>query len=111
MKKELNPHTIHLDMGGTGYQPILKGPPDSVTMRSGLVVLFPGDDVGEHSTENCEEIVIVLEGQGEVQITGQDPIAISKGVAVYCPPQTEHNVINTGTESLRYIYVVAKASR
>ena len=65
----------HLDMGGTDYQPILKGPPDSATMRSGLVVLFPGDDVGEHSTENCEEIVIVLEGQGEgIEITEYFPL-------------------------------------
>jgi mannose-6-phosphate isomerase-like protein (cupin superfamily) len=28
---------------------------------------------------------------------------------VYCPPQTEHDVKNTGTGVLRYVHVVADA--
>jgi hypothetical protein len=31
----------------------------------------------------------------------------SKAVA-YCPPGTEHDVVNTGAVPLRYIYLVAK---
>jgi mannose-6-phosphate isomerase-like protein (cupin superfamily) len=27
--------------------------------------------------------------------------------ALYCPPETEHNVTNTGRSVLRYVYVVA----
>jgi mannose-6-phosphate isomerase-like protein (cupin superfamily) len=27
--------------------------------------------------------------------------------AIYCPPETEHNVTNTGRTVLRYVYVVA----
>lgn len=101
---------IHLDAAGADYLPILTGPPESVTMRSGLVVLSPGSSVGVHSTEDFEELVIVLEGRGEVQITGQDSLAIGAGVAVYCPPETEHNVVNTDTGPLRYVYIVAKAN-
>ena len=77
-------------------------------MRSGLVVLSPGSSVGVHSTEDFEELVIVLEGQGKMQMVEGDSLAIRVGVAVYCPPQTEHDVVNTGTGPLRYVYVVAK---
>lgn len=87
---------------------ILKGLPGSVGMRSGLVVLSPKDSVGKHNTEDFEELIIVLNGKGEMLITGQDPIKICSGVAVYCPPKTEHDVTNTGTDLLRYIYVVVK---
>jgi mannose-6-phosphate isomerase-like protein (cupin superfamily) len=108
-KKEPSPRVIHLDTAGTNYQPILNGPPESVNMRSGLVVLSPGGDVGVHSTKEYEELVIVLAGQGEMQITAGEPLAMEAGMAVYCPPETEHNVVNTGTVPLRYVYVVAKA--
>jgi len=104
----LSPKVIHLDPAGADYLPILGGPPETVSMRSGLVVLSPGNSVGVHSTENFEEVVVVLEGDGEMRITGQDSLTIRAGVAVYCPPETEHDVVNTGTGPLRYIYVVAK---
>lgn len=87
---------------------ILKGPSESAGMRSGLVVLLPKDSVGKHNTEDFEELIIVLNGKGEMLITGQDPIKIHSGVAVYCPPKTEHDVINTGIDLLRYIYIVVK---
>ena len=106
---ELRPRVVRLDLAGTDYVPILGGPPESASMRSGLVVLLPGNSVGVHSTGDFEELVIVLEGQGEMQISGQDSLAMDAGVAVYCPPETEHNVVNTGSGPLRYVYVVAKA--
>ncbi|MDO9578600.1 MAG: cupin domain-containing protein [Candidatus Cloacimonadales bacterium] len=97
-----------LEMNETEYQRILNGPPDSVTMRSGMVRLAPGTSVGIHNTNSYEELIIVLEGKGEFRITGQEPLAIEYGTIAYCPPETEHNVINTGSSALRYIYVVAK---
>ncbi len=51
----------------------------------------------------------MLEGEGEMLVTGQDSVMIRAGVAVYCPPETEHDVVNTGSDSLRYVYVVAKS--
>lgn len=107
----LGPRVIPLHTGRTDYLPILKGPPDSITMRSGLVTLDLGKSVGLHSTENFEELLIVFEGQGEVRISGRDSLTISAGYAAYCPPETEHNVVNTGSTPLRYIYVVAEAAR
>lgn len=62
------PKVIQLDTSGDGDLPLLKGPPESVKMKSGLVVLAPGKSVGKHSTEQNEELLVVFEGQGEMTL-------------------------------------------
>ncbi|HUO15811.1 MAG TPA: cupin domain-containing protein [Verrucomicrobiae bacterium] len=103
------PKVIALENHPNGIQPILTGPPETVTMRSGYVVLDPGKSVGRHSTENHEEILIVLEGQGEMLFRDGSKLDLKANSALYCPPHTEHDVKNTGGAILRYVYVVAKA--
>jgi quercetin dioxygenase-like cupin family protein len=80
-----------------------------MTMRSGLVALAPGTAVGKHSTSGNEELLVVLEGQGQFRITDGPVLPVVGGSALYCPPGTEHDVINTGEGTLRYVYVVARA--
>jgi mannose-6-phosphate isomerase-like protein (cupin superfamily) len=63
--------------------------------------------VGRHSTGECEEVVIVFEGRGEMTITGGLALRLGPGSVAYCPPWREHDVTNTGSEPLRYLYVVA----
>jgi quercetin dioxygenase-like cupin family protein len=99
---------IRLETGGKDYLPLLSGPPETVTMRSGLVVLAPGKAVGKHSTGNHEELLVVLEGAGEMRITGETSLPVVAGTAIYCPPRREHDVLNTGASDLRYVYVVAR---
>ena len=108
-KSELKARVIRLDMKEMDYQQILGGPPDSVTMRSGLVRLSPGKSVGVHNTNGYEELIVVLEGKGEMRVTGQDSLTIGTGSTAYCPPETEHNVVNTGNDVLKYVYIVAMA--
>ena len=108
MEDNPQPRLISLGGGTSSYLPVLEGPPGSVTLRSGVVTLAPGSSVGMHSTEGFEELIIVLEGQGELQIDGHDPLPIEPGVAAYCPPQSDHDVVNTGSGTLRYIFVVTK---
>jgi quercetin dioxygenase-like cupin family protein len=105
----LRPKVIPLQSSGKDISPVLAGPPESVTMKSGLVVLAPGKSVGKHSTERNEEILIVFEGQGEMSFKDGARLPVRANTAVYCPPETEHDVTNTGTGVLRYVYVVAKA--
>jgi mannose-6-phosphate isomerase-like protein (cupin superfamily) len=100
---------IELDLASSEYQRLLKGAPDTVTMHSGLVTLMPSQSVGRHSTENYEEALIILAGVGEMRIDGGQVMQLKPMVLAYCPPDTEHDVFNTGTEPLRYIYIVAKA--
>jgi mannose-6-phosphate isomerase-like protein (cupin superfamily) len=100
---------VELNTQGKDYLQLLGGPPESVTMRSGLVVLAPQHSVGKHSTHQNEEILVVLEGKGEMIFKDNSSLPVEANHAVYCPPQTEHDVKNTGNSVLRYVYVVASA--
>ncbi|MGO9085910.1 MAG: cupin domain-containing protein [Candidatus Sulfotelmatobacter sp.] len=100
---------ILLESSGQDITPVLGGPPESVKMKSGLVALPPGKSVGKHSTEQNEELLVVLEGQGEMTFMDGSKLPVKANSAVYCPPETEHNVTNTGASVLRYVYVVSSA--
>lgn len=107
--KETNrPFVFVLPADGGPYAEIMR-PPRTVTMRSGLVTLAPGKDVGLHSTEKNEEMLVILEGQGEVELEGFGRMQIAAGRTAYVPPKTRHNVFNTGTGPLKYIFIVARA--
>ena len=101
---------IALRQTAAGYQELLSGPPSSIRMKSGLVVLAPGKSVGKHSTQDHEEMVIVLEGRGQMLLSNGTRVDISPEAASYSPPGTEHDVVNTGEGVLRYIYVVSPAA-
>jgi len=105
------PHLIKLNMKSTAYQHVLGGSGESSTMRSGLVTLAPGKSVGKHNTEKYEEMVVVLQGTGTMKITGADSLKLQAWSAAYCPSHTEHDVWNTGTDTLRYIYIVAESKK
>ena len=100
---------VNLETGDSPYLVLLGGPPETASLRSGLVTLAPGDSIGNHNTENYEEMLVPLEGEGELRITGQPPVRIRPGLITYAPAHTEHDVTNTGTTHLRYIFVVARA--
>jgi mannose-6-phosphate isomerase-like protein (cupin superfamily) len=90
------------------YQPLLKGKPATHGMRSGRVYLKPGDCCGEHSTQAHEEQLVFLSGQGEA-LCGPERkmIVVGQGTILYIPPHTEHNIVNSGSEPLVYIYCVS----
>ena len=102
------PFSIMLPNNLNKYTELLK-PPRTVTMRSGLIQLTPGEDVGLHSTKQNEEMLVILEGQGQVEIEGQAKLKVSGGQVAYVPPETWHNVRNTGSAPLKYIFIVARA--
>jgi mannose-6-phosphate isomerase-like protein (cupin superfamily) len=107
--KAPSPKIIPVDITVTEYKKLLGGPPETVTMHSGLVTLESGKSVGTHNTENYEEVLIVLEGAGKMVITNGPELSLEVNQMAYCPPRTEHNVWNTGKGLLRYIYIVANA--
>ena len=94
---------------GQSYVSLLKGPPQTRSLHSGLVTLAPGASVGAHTTGTNEEMLIPLGGEGELRCTGHPPIHLEPGLVTYAPPHTKHDVVNTGAAPLRYIYVTAKA--
>ncbi len=102
------PYVVQLSDTTSDYQQVFAGPPQTKSMHSGLIVLAPSKSVGKHSTKSYEEAVVVLSGTGEFKITGGPTLQLSPNSVVYCPPNKEHDVLNTGSVPLRYLYIAAK---
>ena len=77
LRKPINQaKVILLPNGRESYTQILGGPPENTCLRSGCVILEPGKSVGKHSTNEYEELIVPLEGQGELQVDGMEPLLI-----------------------------------
>jgi len=100
---------IPLEPGEKSYMLLLNGPPETKSFRSGVVTLEPGKSVGVHNSGVNEEILVPLEGQGELQFSNHASVTIKPGMITYAPAHSEHNVLNTGSSRLRYIFITAKA--
>jgi len=61
----------------------------------------------QNSTENKKEVLVFLYGQGELLIGENGSFQVGQDKVSYIPPHTGHDVKNTGTEPLVYIYCVA----
>jgi mannose-6-phosphate isomerase-like protein (cupin superfamily) len=100
---------IQIDPLAEESMTLLGGPPETMTMRSGSIVLLPLKNVGRHSTNNNEEVLVVFSGSGEMRLADGTILNLKPYAILYCPPDMEHDVFNTGSEPLRYVYVVARA--
>jgi quercetin dioxygenase-like cupin family protein len=92
-----------------GDCPLLKGAPQTAGMRGGSVRLKPGESVGWHSTGSNEESLVILHGNGTAKIEGHPDMPLGEKNLAYIPPSTRHNVTNTGTDVLEYVWIVAPA--
>ena len=66
----------------------------------------PGSMVPEHIHETEEEVMLFLEGQGKF-ITADQEIELKPGICVYNPPGARHQIVNTGTTKLKFVWVYA----
>lgn len=103
------PKIITFNPDTTIYQEICDGDKDSTVFYSGVVTMAPGKSGHVHSTEIYEEMIMVLSGQAQVRITNGKNLDLEYGNIGFIPPDTEHQVFNTGTTSLKYIYVAVKS--
>jgi uncharacterized cupin superfamily protein len=65
-----------------------------------------------HSHRVQEEMFFIIEGKGEVRI-GAETFPIHAGDIIACPsggPETAHQIVNTGSQELRYLAVSTKAA-
>ena len=88
-------------------QKLLDGKPQTCGIRSGRVYLSAGQACGQHSTKAREEILVFLSGRGELLIGQEDCFEVGQGKVSYIPPNTTHDVKNTSTDPLIYVYCVA----
>lgn len=91
-------------------QKILSGRPQTCGMRSGRVYLAPNQACGQHSTKDREELLVFFSGQGKLLIGETNIFDIGQGKVSYIPPNTLHDVKNTGSTPLIYVYCVAPVS-
>lgn len=103
------PRVIKLNPVSPDSMDIFTGPPGTVTMHSGYMVLAPGRAVGKHTTGRMEEALIVFAGNGEMRLVNGPTLKLGPYTVAYCPPGMEHDVYNTGKDTLRYIWLVARA--
>lgn len=83
---------------------------NAASIKAGCVVLKKGENIGEHDTEDAEEILVVLKGKGALLIKNSKIINFGKGTALYIPPNTVHNVKNTGRSVLKYVFITSPVS-
>lgn len=74
-----------------------------------MVTILAGESGEQHSTEKYEEIIVTLEGEGEVRIKNEENLNISTGNIAYIPKWREHQVFNTGEKPLKYIYIATES--
>jgi len=104
-----SPTTFALNCPG-GDCPLLKGAPQTSGMRGGSVKLKPGESVGWHSTNDNEEALIILHGSGTAHFEGNPDVSLSEKTLAYIPPHMHHDVTNTGSNVLEYVWIVAPAA-
>lgn len=78
----------------------------SSQLHSGYVVLESGEEVGEHATEDGEELIVVVEGKGEAISEGHAE-TVEAPCVVLVPAHTFHNVRNTSKGLLKYVYALS----
>jgi len=76
-------------------------------LSSGVVHLNEGEEIGLHSTEEGEEIVVILSGKGTVMVNNEE-FPISADDILYFGPQTEHNIKARKKGRIHYVYIYSK---
>ena len=79
-------------------------------LRSGLVTLKPQESVGEHKTDKKEEVIVILKGSATIYYGKNKKIKAPRNTFAYIPPETPHNLENSGSKILQYLYVTAEVA-
>lgn len=93
------------------YQRLLDKTSGTSGIKAGHVILKPGENVGEHTTAEREEIIIVLKGKGEARVDKETILKIGKNSLLYIPLQMSHDIKNTGKTILEYIFITSPAKK
>lgn len=80
-------------------------PPQTKKIKSGKVILYPGESVGEHKTEKKEEVIFITKGTATITEEGIANI-VREGESYFVKENTIHNVKNASETPLEYVYVV-----
>ena len=76
----------------------------------GLATILPGKRNPVHFHPNCEEVLHVIAGQGLHSYDGRT-IELRAGMTIRIPAKVKHNLVNTGTETLRTLVSFSSGDR
>ncbi len=71
-----------------------------------LMVMQPGEDLGEEVHDSVDQSLIFVEGSGEAVIEGESS-PIQAGDLVFVDAGTKHNFVNNGTVPLKLYTIYA----
>ncbi|HVC01820.1 MAG TPA: cupin domain-containing protein [Steroidobacteraceae bacterium] len=93
--------------GGAGTTPLVGASIGATAFINGITAFEPGAAIPYHS-HNCEESVLVLEGDGVLDIGGEE-IALRALDTTWIPPQVSHRFRNaSNTRPLRIFWTYAR---
>jgi mannose-6-phosphate isomerase-like protein (cupin superfamily) len=76
----------------------------------GLATILPGKHNPVHFHPNCEEVLYVISGEGLHSYDGQN-VPLRAGMTIRIPAKVKHNMVNTGTETLRTMISFSSGDR
>ena len=76
----------------------------------GLATILPGKRNPVHYHPNCEEVLYVISGEGLHSYDGRT-VALKAGMTIRIPAKVKHNMVNTGTETLRTLVSFSTGDR
>ncbi|MFA6295163.1 MAG: cupin domain-containing protein [Candidatus Paceibacterota bacterium] len=74
-----------------------------------LMSLLPGEEIGAEVHHKVDQFFRFERGQGKVVVDGKE-YPVTDGSALLVPAGLEHNIINTGSESLKLYTVYSPAN-
>jgi mannose-6-phosphate isomerase-like protein (cupin superfamily) len=87
----------------TDYRKVIATGADSQLV---LMNLQPGDDIGEEVYGEVDQITVVVDGTGRLEMPGEDgPIEV--GDLIFAPAGVRHNIINDSEGELKLYTIYA----
>ena len=104
------PKIVKLEQGAR-YQRLFSKDSGTSGIKSGHVILKEGEEIGEHSTNSMEEALVILKGKGLAIINDEEGLDFEADSVLYIPPETIHNIKNTGKGILEYVFITSNTAR
>lgn len=99
--------------GGASTIPLVGPSVGAAAFINGITTFAPGTKIPFHS-HNCEESVVLLEGEAMLDIDGQAPVRLQPLDTTWLPPNLSHrfrNLSDTAPMKILWIYARLDATR
>ena len=86
--------------GDRGVKYMARGP----KLDWGVILIKPGEKMGEHGHKEVEETFYVVEGSGKMLVDGK-PIPAETGDAFYVTAPERHDILNDGKSDMKVVFI------